>query len=173
MQSRVSKAIQEAYPVPGHIQAIANAVRYDLLHGPSWLLVPDGDVTKVRHDCMATLRDDLNDDSDVNESDLIEETYTGIAAQALRDYIDDLPSTVYVDTDCGFVSDREPEGQWISPDDLGLDPYDPDEDDKQGYEWNSDYSMVWDEPCMDNTYHCDRSDIIEALFGRTIAREFR
>ena len=170
MQSQVSKAIQEAYPIPDHIQAIANAVRYDLLHGPSWLLVPNGDVTKVNDDCLASFRDDLNDDDDVNESDLIEETYTGIAAQALRDYIDDLPSTVYVDTDCGFISTQEPEGTWENPEDLGMD----DDTDPAllGYEMN-DIGQVWCEPYMDNTYHCDRSDIIEALLGRTIAREFR
>jgi hypothetical protein len=80
----------------------------------------------------------------------------GKPAQALREFISDLPS-LYVDTDFGWVSESEPESQWRGT-----------EIDDEGNE----IETYYDED-MSSIYECDSGDIVLSLFGETIAREFR
>lgn len=153
MHKHICEAVREHVgEIPPHIHAIANAVRYDLLHGPSWLLLPGGDVTRVTDDCLVTFREDLA--ADAEPGDVIEETYSGRAAAALRDWIADLPCTLYIDED-GFVSTSEPEGDEV---DLG-------EVDDDGNP-----VLTWCDPSP--YYVVEGRELIECLFGKTIAREF-
>ena len=73
------------------------------------------------------------------------------AADLLRDFIDGVPALYLDEDDCIHTS--EP-----SPDPMDLD----DEDDEYGH-----HSSV------PEYFELSRSSVIEALFGRTIAREFR
>jgi hypothetical protein len=99
--------IRVHFTVPPYIHACAGAVRYDLLYGPSWSRIPKGDINQFTPDCFATFRDDLEDD--LEDGDVIEETYTGLVAEVLRGYIDDLPSTIWYDGFGGEVLTTEPE----------------------------------------------------------------
>ena len=134
--------IAEHVAVPAHIEVCANMCRYDLLYGPAFARLPKEGVEKITDDDLATLYDDANDMCE--EGDTVVEVYTSDVGAALRLFIDDMPSTLYYDADCECVMDREPEGEEI---------------DGEWYE-PSDY------------YALDRGDIVEAVFGRTIAREF-
>ena len=147
MNKDVIESIESAIPVPAYIAAIANACRYDLLHGPSWLRLPAGDIQQVNDDCLATYRADLEDE--MQPGDTLEETYCGKAADALRDFIDELPSEGFVEGSCVSFSTKEPEGFM---------------DEETG---------EYIEPWCDDVYRVLKKEIVEALFGKTIAREFR
>lgn len=138
------KAIRDHFAIPDHIQAAASAVYYDLMHGPAFVRIPQGDVTKFTADDLATYACDLAMEE---PGDLIEECYTSKVANALGDYLRELPSELYYDSDCGHVSEHEPEG-W---------------EDEDG---------TWNEPFLDFTYKLETKDVAEILFGRTVAYEF-
>lgn len=146
----VLRAIAEHVDTPAHIQACANAVLYDLMHGPSWSLIPGGDVTRFNDDCLSLLREDLEDA--MEPGDVLEQTYTGTVANTLREFIDEL-DTLYCDED-GFVSESEPQFE-PNPDYTG----DDDECEPEYFEPVPYYAV-------------SGRDLIEALFGRTLAREF-
>lgn len=137
--------ICEHFTIPDHIKACASAIRYDLYHGPCWSRIPQGDVTKFTIDCYATLYEDVEQDK--QEGDIIEETYVGKVAQTLRDYLSELPSESWYNQNFGDISRHEPEG-WT------------DEDGE------------WCEPFWEDYYKLDHRDLVEILFGETIAREF-
>lgn len=144
-------AIRGLYMVPPHVLACASAIRYDLMHGPSWSRIPGGDILQFTVDCFASYPSDLEDD--IQGGDSLGETYTGVVASTLRDYIDSLPSKAWYDSGCGFVTETEPDS---------------------GYEEINEESgeMEWVEYCMDDWYSLDSSDIVGILLGETIAREF-
>lgn len=168
MNHHVTAAIQAEYEVPPYIAAIANAVTDDLLNGPSWLLIPKGNVELINDDCVATFHEDL----EAEEGDKIEQTYCGDAAATLSTWIEDLPSEVWVDADCGYLSTREPEaGEWADHEEVTGEPFDPDEDYADDYE-RDDNGRIWQENNNDSVWHVEHREIVEALFGRTIAREF-
>lgn len=143
----IARTIKNAIEVPDYIHACANACRYDLLYGPSFVRIPQGDVTKFTDDDLATFYDDAADESE--PGDVIEETYTGKVAAALSEFLDDLPHEAWVDTDCECFMTSEPEGETDEETGKYLEPY------------------------MESTYVLDHTDIVEALFGHTIAHEFR
>lgn len=157
MAKDFGKDIQDHIAVPEYIHACANACRYDLLHGPSFVRVPWGNVENVTDDDLATLWQDAADECEEACGDVVEETYTGRVGNALRAFLDDLPSELWVDTDCGYVMDSEPDAYEANPD------YDADDEESGPEYWDVDLS---------STYHLDRRSVIEALFGRTIAHEF-
>lgn len=142
-----NKDIRKHFEVPAYIQACSSAIYYDLMHGPSWCLIPEKDITKFNADCYATYRNDLEDE--FKEGDVLEETYTGLVAAALRGYIDGLPSVIWYDQQSGEVLDTEPEGY-------------KDEDTDE-----------WVEPEWSDYYRLEGRDIVKVLFGDTIAREFK
>lgn len=162
-------AIQAAYPIPDYIQACANAVAYDLNHGPSYSCIPAAGIKHFTDGHYATYADDLVDDI-AADGDTIEPTYTGTVAATLRDYIDNLPGTLYVDLDCDYVSEREPEGEWVPAENVCLRD-DDGEPDTDGYETDGN-GNVYIEPYTANTYRIEGREIVRALFGRTIANEF-
>ena len=127
------EAVRVHIEVPAHIRAIAQACAYDLNYGPAYC--EDIEPHEFTADSYATFPDDL--DSPV-------ELYTSRAADALREYLSELPTLYYEDWS-GCVLDSEPE------------PY---VDDETGELIEPEYGEI------------HRSDIVEALFGRTIAREF-
>jgi hypothetical protein len=149
----------------------ASAIRYDLNYGPTYLLIPQGDVTRVTDDCLALLYSDLEDDLQLG--DVIEETYTGTASQALRDYLDSLPSALYYEEDSGCVSESEPQG-YLDSDSFDFDmayylsELDSDSDSDIPEPDESDY---WCD--LEPYYALDLRDIVRILFGSTIASEFR
>lgn len=155
-QDAYKAAVQAAIDVPDYIRACANSCYYDLMHGPSWSRIPQGDITKFNDDCLATYREDLDDEAE--SGDLVTETYTGPVGDALRAFLGDLPSRAWVDADCDCYMTREPEAEFISDDDG-----DSENDGERGF---------WQEPHWESIYQLDRSDIVAALFGPTIAREF-
>lgn len=140
----LAKALAKHITVPAHIIVCANMVRYDLLHGPAFARLPHGDVTQITNDDLATLYSDAEDLRE-NDDDKIVEVYPSIIGDTLRDFVDDLSSTLYYDDDCGCIMDSEPQGEEI---------------DGEWYE-PSDY------------YTLTGKDIIDGLFGRTIANEFK
>lgn len=136
--------------IPAHIAAAAAACRYDLLYGPCFSQKPEsGKWEDFTTDYFASLYADLEGE--------ITETYTGPVGNMLRDFLEDLPSTLYVDEDGSFIGEHEPEAEFI--------------EDESG-EDNLDGTMgFWCDPSP--YYVLDRREIVEALFGQTIAREFR
>ena len=78
---------------------------------------------------------------------------------------EDLPCQAWVDHDSGEYMDKEPSA-WFDPD-ADNPNYDPDDEDSDESEFGT-----WIEPWWDDIISLDHSDIVQALFGRTIAREF-
>ena len=139
--------IREHFKIPDYIENCARAIRYDLLYGPSWSLIPKGAIQLFTStDMFAQLREDM--ELDKQAGDDIEETYTGKVAKALRNYLDDLPSESYYDTFAGEYLKSKPKG---FQDDDG----------------------TWVEPNLDDLCKLESRDLVEILFGKTIAREFR
>lgn len=144
MNDKIEKAIAVRFVVPSHIVACASAIRYDLYHGPTWSLILEGNIEKFNRDCFATDPNDL----EAKDGDIVEETYIGKVAEALRDFIDALPSELFFDADCEEFLDKEPE------------PYQ-DDDEK------------WIDPCEWGNFHLvERRDIVASLFGKMLSREF-
>lgn len=141
-KSNLFAAVADLITVPAHINAAANACRYDLMHGPSYVRIPAGDVTKFTDDDLATFRDDASEGAEPD--DVIAETYISPVADALREFIVELPGTLYYDDDCGCISETEPEGEEVDGEWFDPSPY----------------------------YIVESRDVVEALFGQTIAREF-
>ncbi len=142
-------------PVPPHITVAANMCRYDLMHGPAYARLPSGDVVKITYDDLTILYADAEASLEPGSADEVVEVYTSVIGDTLRDFINDLPSTLYYDADCGCIMDLEPEGE----------EWDTGEVDADG-----DPIMQWSDPS--DYWTLDRRDIVEALFGRTIAHEF-
>lgn len=140
-KSHAAEIVAFVGAVPDHIQAIAGAIRYDLMFGPTYSRIPQGDVTKFTADDVASFEADL----ETVEGDIVEQTYTGKLADALRDYLESLPSTLYVTEYTESVTETEPEGY-----------------EDEFNEWQE------PEPC----YSYDSTAIKEVIFGKTIAREF-
>lgn len=140
-----------------HAMILANHVRYDLLHGPAFTLMPQGNINLVTDDCLFSVYDDAQEEA--SRGDKIAETYAEPAC-ALRDFIDNLPVTLYVDTDAGYATEYEPESQWSEM---------VTQEDEEGNEYEEE---VWYDNDLSSWHECDRRDIIRALFGETIAKEF-
>lgn len=145
IQRAIENALEAAYVVPDHIAACASAIRYDLYHGPSFSRIPASGIEAFTVDDYATDYESLEDDLAEHGGKIVE-TYTGLVAETLRAWIDDLPSELWFDSMAECLQDCEPEGfdedgEWIEPD-------------------YSDY------------YRLDRDDIILGLLGKTISREF-
>ncbi len=134
--------IRSHIAIPPHIARCADAVRADLMRGPMVALIPGGDVLRFADYTNSELLGDLEDEAEL--SDVIELVYSGRVGDALRDFISDLPSCLYVCDDSGCVSEHEPEGEefdgeWCEPEP---------------------YSVV------------SGRGIVRALFGSTIAEHF-
>lgn len=155
MRDSIAEAVRDHIAVPPHVRACAGACQYDLLYGPSWSAIPSSGIEAFTADHLATYRADLED----MESDgaTLTETYVGPVGEALRAFLEVLPSTLYVDDDCGICMESEPEGEFI--DGETFEPCD-----------ESDEGAIYCEPSP--FYALDGREIVEALFGRTIAREF-
>lgn len=143
MNAEILEAIREYISVPNHVHAAACAVRYDLLYGPCFVRIPRGDVTLFTVDDFDRYADDLN----LQDGDIIAECYTSPVADALREYIADLPGSLYYDGFSGFVSETLPEPEYCPETDELL----------------TDYSEYWE---------ADSDTIVTALFGKTIAHHF-
>lgn len=156
----IRRAIRDHISVPPHIAFVADAIARDLTYGPAWVILPGGDVEALTDDCdVYYLRADAEEDCE--EGDKIVSAYGKTMTGALRDFIDNLPSTLYVDTDAGYATESEPESQWSE---MVM------QEDEEGNEYEEE---VWHDEDMSNWFECDWRDIVAALFGDTIAREFR
>lgn len=144
LENDIAIALEALYPVPAYIAACAGAVRHDLLYGPCFAAVPKEGIEAFTEDHYATLYEDLVDVPNA----AIEEVYVGRVAEALRAFINDLPADLWFDADCGCIMESEPEA------------------------WFDDEAEEWVEPYTEATYKLDWDDIVKALFGKTIAREF-
>lgn len=130
------------FNVPERLQKIANVIRWDLLYGPTYVVAPGDDWSKWTEDCHG-------DHTSYDELEAIGkpvETYASPLAEELRNYIDELPSEIYYDTQCGHVSENEPEAEEI------------------------DGEVI--EPVWEDWYRLERREIVKFLFGNTIASEF-
>jgi hypothetical protein len=137
------QAVREYVELPSHIRVCANMIYYDLTHGPAFARIPAAGIEAITDDHLATIRSDAEDECE--PGDRVVEVYTGPIADALRAFIDDLPSTLYVDDDAECVMDTEPQGEEIDGE--------------------------WCEPTP--YFTLEGRTIVEAVFGPTIAREFR
>lgn len=151
IQTDITAAVRTYVQVPAHIAAIAGACAADLLFGPRY--TADCEPEAFDADSVATFPDDV-------EGTPVE-LYTSRAADALRAFLSDsVPSVVYVDADAGVViGESEPDSSEECP------------------ECGGDGCDICDgsgriEACMESIYQVDSRDIVTALFGQTIAREF-
>lgn len=166
IKPEIAKEICGHIEVPRHILVCAAMIKYDLLHGPSWVRIPALGIEHITSDDHATLRNDLEED--LQEGDDLEQCYTSQVAEELRAFLRELPSPLYID-DCGNIMETEPEGAW---EDIGaVAEFEEDDGTEPGrfkvegerlLEWlpAGEYSVVED------------SQIVEALFGNTIAKHF-
>lgn len=151
----IADAIREHISVPPHIVTAAGMCAHDLMHGPTFAIIPPAGIEAIDPDLQAAYAADLEGE----EGDLTE-VYCGPVGEALRAFLADLPPTLYVDEDCGGVSEREPEPEGYWTDAEGEEC----EADAEGAEWCAyDIGGIWE---------VDSASIVEALFGKTIARHF-
>ena len=138
-------AVVESFPIPTHIHHAARAVKYDLFHGPTWSLIPRGDIKQFTVDCFADYPDSLEKTDD---SDVIEETYCGMVGDCLREFIETLPTELWFDSCAEYLMESEPETYF------------------------DEIEQEWIEPFYDEIMKLNRRDLVAALFGEFIAREF-
>lgn len=143
-EEEIPQAIEAMFVVPAHIKACASAIRYDLMHGPCWSIIPGGEIEKFTIDCYASSREDLEEEA--KPGDIICETYSGPVYDELLQYWEALPRELFYDADCGVLLDKCPEPKM-------------EEEDNGDLFYESIYSVSVD-------------DIRQALFGKTLAREF-
>lgn len=139
MRESLISAIRDAIVVPSHVKEAATACATDLMHGPQYCIRPkSGDWKDFTEEHWAPLASDL-------EGGPVLSVYSGPVGGMLRDFISELPSTMYADEDQEHVSSEEPVGEDVDG------------------EW------------IDAGAYCEieHREIIEALFGSTISREFR
>ena len=151
MTNEHETSIREAYTVPAHIQACASAIRYDLMHGPAFAAIGPNGIEAFTIDDFASFAEDLA----YEEGYTITEVYGGIIENTLREFIDALPSCLYSDWS-GCIYENEPEGEWLNDD---FEPCDSEED-----------GAVYHE--AEGVWHFEKQDIVAALFGKIIAKEF-
>jgi len=162
------KAVRDAIPVPDYIAACASAIHEDIMIGPSVTVVRYGNIENLTEDDTYS---DMDPPDDIDNycpecGDVLTETYTGIVGATLRAFIENLPNQAWADYDSGEYMDKEPSA-WFDPD-ADNPNYDPDDEESEESEFG-----VWVDPWWDDIISLDDSDIVQALFGRTIAREFR
>ena len=148
------EAVREYIAIPEHIQHCADACASDLLYGPKRAIIPAAGLEAWDGETYSWGDDP---EEDVQEGDKIEEVYTGSIGTALREFIDSLPSDLYWDTESGEILTSEPDGEWLNAD---FEPCNESDDDAE-----------WCDPTP--YYELDSRDIVESLFGITIARKFR
>lgn len=137
-------AIEAAFDLPPHIEAAAEAMRFDLNHGPAWLILPGGDPTKLTDPDLFSLRADADDEA--GPQDKVVPAFSGPHADMLRAWADEnIPSEAWVDLDCDSVSDRPPQEDY---------------EDEDGVAHYADLS---------NVMLVEASDIRAAIFGAALA----
>ena len=138
MRDSLKAAIRETIAVPDHIREAAIACASDLMNGPRYARLPaSGSWKDFGEDDWSGLPSDLEGD--------VTGVYSGPVGDMLREFIADMPSTLYADEDQEFVSTDEPQGEEIDGEWIEASPY----------------------------LQIEGGQIVEALFGATIAREFR
>ena len=137
--------VRKHFNVPCYILECAEAIHSDLMYGPKRSIIPKGDITLFdgnTYDCTQRPEDDLE------EGDILVETYTDLVGNTLREYIDGLPRELWVDSCADEILDSEPEG------------------------WEDEETGEWIEPFWEDYWRLGTHEIVEALFGPTIAKEF-
>ena len=170
MRNDIKRTVQDNITVPDYVRACADAVEYDLMYGPAYARIPYGNIENFTMDDYATIYEDVEEDCVPECGDRIESVYTGSVGQALRDFIEDLPTECWVDTDCDGYMESEPESaEFIESDiseedcaDLGVE-----------LTTHNGATGYWQECNMESVYHINQAEIVESLFGETISREFR
>jgi len=133
---------------PPHIESVARAVSYDLRHGPAYALIIGGDIERFNDDCYSPIYDDMRDEVVEDRGDIVCAVYGELLCNALREYIYGLPGVLYWDYEADYIYTHKDEYVY---------------DDEAEEE-------ILDE--LENYVECGTRDIVEALFGATIAREF-
>ncbi len=116
MNKQIKEAVRNHFEVPEDIERLVNLATSDLLWGPIGL-----------------------------DDDWERENYQGFqsACKRIKEYVDTLPSQLWVDIDCDCVMTREPQGEEV--DGEYIEPY-----------WESIY------------YVNGRNEIVEALFNHYV-----
>ena len=170
MRNDIKRTVQDNILIPDYVQACADAVCYDLMYGPTYARIPYGNIENFTRDDYATIYEDTEEDCVPECGDRIESVYTGSVGQALRDFIEDLPSECWVDTDCDCYMTREPDSHEFIESDIS-------EEDCAAFgvelTTHNGVTGYWQECNMESVYHLDRAEIVESLFGKIISREFR
>lgn len=144
-EKRISGAIEHQFPVPKHIEHAVSCLSHDLFNGPTVALLPNGDIEQFCGEWVY-LEDSESLKQEAQDGDIVEEAYAGKIGDAVRDFIDTLPSEMFWDDFAEILLDKEP----------------------QAYE--EDGEII--EPSWDEIIKLDRKDIVSALFGSFFAREF-
>jgi hypothetical protein len=170
MRNDIKRTVQDNILIPDYVQACADAVCYDLMYGPTYARIPYGNIENFTRDDYTTIYEDVEEDCVPECGDRIESVYTGSVGQALRDFIEDLPSECWVDTDCDCYMTREPESYEFIESDIS-------EEDCAafGVELTTHNGAMgyWQECNMESVYRINQAEIVESLFGKVISREFR
>ena len=168
MRNDIKRTVQDNIPIPDYVQACADAVCYDLMYGPAYARIPYGNIENFTRDDYATIYEDVEEDCVPECGDRIESVYTGSVGQTLRDFIDDLPSECWIDTDCDGYMESEPDSdEFIECDEYETEEFDYD------FTTHNGATGYWQEIDLSSVYHINQAEIVESLFGEVISREFR
>jgi len=116
MNKQIKEAVRSYFEVPEQIERLVNLVTTDLLNGPI----------------------DLDDD-------WAQENYQNFptACKRIREFVDSLPSQLWVDIDCDCVMTNEPEAEIVDDEYI--------------------------EPCWESIYYVNgRNEVVEALFNHYV-----
>lgn len=166
MKAQIVDAVLDHITPPQRIKDIANAIFSDLMYGPKYAVAPGGDWSKWTEDYTG----DYTQVEELSEHGDPVPVFTSPLAKELRDYLDDLPSELWYDNQSGCILTSAPEAEFDEEffnEALEAWKADPDHDEEPQKE---DYM---DEPDWSEITTLDRGIIVEALFGKTIAKEFR
>ena len=168
MRNDIGRIVQDNITVPDYVQACADAIYDDLINGPAYARIPYGNIANFTIDDYAIMYEDVEEDCVPECGDRIESVYTGSVGQTLRDFIDDLPSECWIDTDCDGYMESEPDSDEF----IECDEYETEEFDYELTTHNG-ATGYWQECNMESVYHINKAEIVESLFGEIISREFR
>lgn len=146
IKEEVKKYLEENGFLTGRLKNIASAIASDLLYGPFYVDAPkDGN--------WENWDEDYRDYTSLDDYENPIELYTSPLADELRNAINDFP-TLWYDRESGSVQDTEPKG-WYDEDDL----------DDEG-------EPTYYEPNWEDYWELETNQVVELVFGSTIAKEF-
>ena len=158
MSRHVEDAVKEYFAdkIPPYVQAMASAVKYDLMHGPAYAEIPENGIENFTVDDYASFPEDLNDPE---KAVLV---FDDLYNHFTKWLDDNFPSEIYVD-DLGYASENEPTGYYLDAD--GEETSDSEHEDEEG-------DIVSNEYVEPGEYWAvDAKNIANILWGKAVATQ--